>query len=100
MSHLLTMYLWHYRRLAALAERKVNNDQRRTENMLSTNRQSDLEREYKDEFRDSERVDAIRTIEAYLQKKKKKKPKVLSLVEELQAYRLASYVFEVRWFTL
>ena len=74
----------------------MNNDQRRTENMLSTNRQSDIEREYRDDFRDAERVDAIRTIEAYLEKKKKKKPKVLSSVEQLQAYRLASYIFEVR----
>ena len=64
--------------------------------MLSTNRQSDLEREYKRDFRDTERLEAIKTIEAYLEKKKKKKPKVLSPIEKLQAYRLASYIFEVR----
>ena len=63
--------------------------------MLSTNRQSDLEREYKNEFRDGERVEAIDTIEAYFTKKKKKNPKELSPVEQLQAYRLASYIFEV-----
>lgn len=76
-----------------MAERKFNMDQTRTENTLSRNRQSDLEKEYKDEFRDGTRVDAIDAVEAKLAKVKKKgKP---SITDQLQAYRLACLIFEV-----
>ncbi|XP_020610261.1 uncharacterized protein LOC110048822 [Orbicella faveolata] len=46
-------------RHAAFSERRVRSDQRRTENTLSTNRQSQLESEYVIEFKDGTRVDAI-----------------------------------------
>ena len=78
-----------------MAERKVNMDQRRTENTLSRNRQSDLEREYKDDFRDGKRMDAIETIEAHLKKYKKTTAKHLSQGDQLKAYRLACCIFEV-----
>ena len=71
-------------------------DQRRTENTLSTNRQSDLEREYKDEFRDGTRVDAIEIIEAKVATFQKSNEKQLSPVDQLKAYRLACFIFEVR----
>ena len=86
-------------RFAVMAERKVNMDQRRTENTLSANRQSDLEYEYKNDFRDGRRVDAIDIIEAKL--KKTQKTNQLSVDGQLQAYRLACYIFEVlSYFTL
>ena len=76
-----------------MAERKFNMDQRRIENTLSTNRQSDLEKEYKDEFRDGRRVDAIDAIEAKLAKDKKRGQP--TSVDQIQAYRLACLIFEV-----
>lgn len=82
-------------RNAAMAERKFIMDQRRTENTLSSNRQSDLEREYKDDFRDGTRVDAIDTIEAKLSQHKKKGQS--SITDQLQAYRLACFIFEISY---
>ena len=76
-----------------MAERKFSIDQRRTENTLSTNRQSDLEKEYKDEFRDGTRVDAINAIKARLAKDKKRGQP--TSVDQIQAYRLACLIFEV-----
>jgi len=84
-------------RNAAMAERKVNMDQRRTENTLSRNRQSDLEREYKDDFRDGKRMDAIETIEAHLKKHKKTTATHLSQGDQLKAYRLACCIFEIAY---
>ncbi|KAJ7328612.1 hypothetical protein OS493_023881 [Desmophyllum pertusum] len=49
-------------RHAAFSERRVRSDQRRTENTLSSNRQSQLESEYVIEFKDGTRVDAIEVI--------------------------------------
>ena len=77
-----------------MAERKFNTDQSRTENTLSTNRQSDLEMEYKDDFRDGARVDAIDKIEAKLTKPKKRGKNSIS--DQLKAYRLACLIFEVK----
>ena len=71
-----------------MTERKLNMDQRRTENTLSTNRQSDLKKQYKDEFRDGTKVDAIHAIED------KKRGRSTS-VDQIQAYRLACLLFEV-----
>jgi len=76
-----------------MAERRVNMDQRRTENTLSANRQSDLEKEYKNDFRDGKRVDAIDVIEAKLNKTRKRNQ--LNADDQLKAYRLACYIFEV-----
>lgn len=77
-----------------MAERKFNTDQSRTENTLSTNRQSDLEMEYKDDFRDGARVDAIDKIEARLTKHQKRGKNSIS--DQLKAYRLACLIFEVK----
>lgn len=77
-----------------MAERKFNMDQSRTENTLSANRQSDLEMEYKDGFRDGARVDAIDKIEAKLTKHQKKGQNATS--DHLKAYRLACLIFEVK----
>jgi len=82
-------------RNATMAEKKLSMDQRRTENMLSRNRQSDLEREYKDDFRDGKRMDAIEAIEAHLMKSKKKRQ--ASVTDQLQAYRLACVIFEISY---
>ena len=79
-------------RLATVAERKVNMDQRRTENTLSSNRQSELEAEYRNDFRDGRRVDAVDLIE---KKMKKSRSQQLSEEDQLKAYRLACYIFEV-----
>ena len=77
-----------------MAERKFNTDQSRTENTLSTNRQSDLEMEYKDDFRDGARVDAIDKIEIKLTKHQKRGQ--TSISDQLKAYRLACLIFEVK----
>ena len=77
-----------------MAERKFNTDQSRTENTLSANRQSDLEMEYKDDFRDGARVDAIDKIEAKLTKYQRRGQSSIS--DQLKAYRLACLIFEVK----
>ena len=77
-----------------MAERRFNADQSRTENTLSANRQSDLEMEYKDDFRDGARVDAIDKIEAKLTKHLKRGQS--SILDQLKAYRLACLIFEVK----
>ena len=79
-------------RLATMAERKVNMDQRRTENTLSSNRQSELEAEYRIYFRDGKRLDAVELIE---KKMKKSRSQQLPVEDQLKAYRLACYIFEV-----
>lgn len=78
------------RRLGAMSEKKINQDQRITENTLSVNRQSDLEEEFKYKFKDGERVDAIETI----QKSQKYKS---SQDAHLKASRLACFIFEVAY---
>ena len=85
--------IYEYRN-ATMAERKFNTDQSRTENTLSTNRQSDLEMEYKDDFRDGARVDAIDKIEIKLTKHQKRGQ--TSISDQLKAYRLACLIFEVK----
>ena len=75
-----------------MAERKVNIDERRTENTLSLNRQSELEAEYRNAFTDGRRVDAVDLIE---KKMKKSRSQQLSEEDQLKAYRLACYIFEV-----
>lgn len=82
-----------------MAERVVNMDQRRDENTQSANRQSDLEKEYRNGFRDGTRVDAIDVIEAKLNETRGTKQ--LNMDDQLKAYRLASFIFEVlSYFTL
>ena len=82
-----------FTRHAAMAEKKVNMDQRRTENTLSTNRQSDLENQYKNDFRDGKRIDATEVIETKL--KKIRRTEQLPMDDQLKSYRLACFIFEV-----
>ena len=51
-----------------MSERKVKQDQRATENTMSNNRQSVLEKDYTVSFRDGKRVDATEVILNKLQK--------------------------------
>ena len=67
-------------------------NQRRTESTLSLNRQSELQAEYKNDLRDGRRVDAVELIEKKL---KRGRSQHLSEEEQLKAYRLACYIFEV-----
>ena len=98
-DHLIVSYHVVFPRCAAMAERRVNMDQRRTENTQSANRQSDLEKEYKDGFRDGMRVDAIDVIEAKLNETRRTKQS--NADDQVKAYRLACYIFEVlSYFTL
>ena len=77
-----------------MAERNFSTDQSRTENTLSTNRQSDLEMEYKYDFRDGARVDAIDKVERKLTKGQRRGQDSLS--DQLKAYRLVCLIFEVK----
>ena len=70
----------------------MRSDQRRTENTLSTNRQSQLESEYVIEFKDGTRVDAIDIITTRLGRHRGSK---ISAVEYLKCSRLACFIFEV-----
>ena len=67
--------------------------QRRTENIQTANSQSDLKREYKDDFRDGSRLEAISAIEKTFSPSKEP-----STEDQLKAYRLACFIFEVRTF--
>lgn len=89
-DHLIVAYHVVFFRCALMAERKINMDKRRTEN---ANRQSDIEKEHKNGFRDGKRMDAIDLIEANLNKNRRTKQ--LDVDDRLKAYRLARYIFEV-----
>lgn len=82
------------RRLGAMSEKKINQDQRITENTLSVNRQSDLEEEFKNKFKDGERVDAIELIQ-----KKSQSGHISKSTKDdrLKASRLACLIFEVAY---
>ena len=80
-------------RLGAMSEKKINQDQRITENTLSVNRQSDLEEEFKNNFKDGERVVAIELIENKSQSCHFSKS---TKDDHLKASRLACLIFEVR----
>ena len=67
--------------------------QRRTENLQTANSQSDLKREYKNDFRDGSRLEAISAIE-----KKFSPSKDPSIEDQLKAFRLACFIFEVTTF--
>ena len=83
------MFLYRH---AAFSERRVRSDQRRTENTLSTNRQSQLESEYVTEFKDGTRVDAIEIITTKVGRLRGTKA---TSVEYLKCCRLACFIFEV-----
>ena len=57
-------------RLASLCEKRVNQDQRSVENVLASNRPSDVERDFK-EFFDSNREDARDVIQSVYGSEKK-----------------------------
>lgn len=76
-----------------MAEKKVNMSQRRTENLQTANSQSDLKREYKNDFRDGSRLEAISAIEKTFSPSKDP-----STEDQLKAYRLACFIFEVKTF--
>ena len=79
-----------------MSERKVNQDQRLTEDTLSSNRQSEVERDYIHVFKDGTRVDVIDVIKN--NSTKGAKPTVRCTSDHLKASRLACLVFEVSMF--
>lgn len=81
-----------YFRLAAVSERRVRSDQRKSENTLSTNRQSQLESEYVTEFKDGARVDAVELITNRATRHGTKP----SARDYLTFCRLACFIFEVK----
>ena len=87
----LFVLLFGYRH-AAFSERKVRSDQRRTENTLSHNRQSQLESEYVTDFKDGARVDAvdIMTTRAARFRTSRSTP-----MDYLKCCRSACFIFEV-----
>ncbi|KAL9960011.1 hypothetical protein ACROYT_G033401 [Oculina patagonica] len=81
-------------RHAAFSERRVRSDQRRTENTLSTNRQSQLESEYVIDFKDGTRVDAIDIITTRVGRLRGAK---VHSMEYLKCCRLACFIFETAY---
>ena len=79
-----------------MSERKVNQDQRVTENTLSVNRQSELEEEYVNGFQDGKRLDAIEIVTQKKQSRALNKPVSASTLDYLKASRLACLIFEVQ----
>lgn len=79
-------------RLAAMSEKKVNQDQRLTENTLSDNKQSDLETEYTHTFKDGERADFIE----FIQRKRQQAGPSSATEGVVGASRLACFIFEVQ----
>lgn len=70
----------------------MRSDQRRTENTLSTNRQSQLESDYVTEFKDGTRVDAIDVITNRVGRFRGAQ---ITSMEYLKCCRLACFIFEV-----
>ncbi|PFX18456.1 sarcolemmal membrane-associated protein-like isoform X2 [Stylophora pistillata] len=81
-------------RHAAVSERRVRSDQRRTENTLSTNRQSQLESDYVIEFKDGTRVDAI---DVMTSKSGRRRGNNSTSMEYLKCCRFACFIFEVAY---
>ena len=80
-----------------MSERNVNQDQRMTENTLSCNRQSELERDFVDIFKDGKRVDATEVIKNKLQSRLfTKTSAVEAALDHLKASRLSCLIFEVK----
>ena len=82
-----------YFRHAAISERRVRSDQRKSENTLSTNRQSQLESEYVTDFKDGARLDAVEVIT----NKVTRFGMTPSLIDYLKYYRLVCFIFEVNF---
>ena len=56
------LIIFIYFRHAAISERRVRSDQRKSENIMSTNRQSQLESDFLTDFKDGTRADAVELI--------------------------------------
>ena len=85
------IYIFVHRH-AAFSERRVRSDQRKTEDTLSTNRQSQLESDYVIEFKDGTRVDAIDIITSKTGRLRGSKANAM---EYLKCCRFACFIFEV-----
>lgn len=81
-----------YFRHAAISERRVRSDQRKSENTRSNNRQSELESQYVTDFKDGARVDAVEVITDRARPYGTKP----SGTDYLKFCRLACLIFEVR----
>lgn len=81
-------------RHAAFSERRVRSDQRKTENTLSRNRQSQLESEYVIDFKDGARVDAIDVMTARAWRLRGTRSESKDLY--LKCCRFACFIFEVQ----
>ena len=79
-------------RHAAISERRVRSDQRKTEDTLSSNRLSELETEYVTDLKDGARVDAVEVITNTISRSWAEKP---SPSDYLKNCRLACFIFEV-----
>ncbi|PFX17910.1 hypothetical protein AWC38_SpisGene17744 [Stylophora pistillata] len=79
-------------RHAAVSERRVRSDQRRTENTLSTNRQSQLESDYVIDFKDGTRVDAI---DVMTSKSGRRRGSNNTSLEYVKCCRSACFIFEI-----
>ena len=75
-----------------MSEKKVNQNQRLTENTLSDNQQSDLEAEYTHLFKDGERADFIE----FIQRKSQRAGPPSATENRAGASRLACFIFEVQ----
>ena len=75
-----------------MSEKKVNQNQRLTENTLSDNQQSDLETEYTHFFKDGERADFIE----FIQRKSQRAGPPSASESRVGASRLACLIFEVQ----
>lgn len=82
----------HFSQACRFLKRRVRSDQRRAENTLSTNRQSQQESEYVIEFKDGTRVDAINILTTRVGRYRGSK---ISSMEYLKCCRLACFIFEV-----
>ena len=78
-------------RHAAISERRVRSDQRKTEDTLSSNRFSELETEYVTDLKDGARVDAVEVITNSICRWGEKP----SPTDYLKYCRLACFIFEV-----
>ena len=79
-------------RLAAMSGKKINQDQRLTENTVSDNKPSDLEAEFTHSFKDGERVDFIE----FIQRKSQRAGPSSATESLVGASRLACFIFEVQ----
>ena len=88
---LSVLIIFIYFRHAAISERRVRSDQRKSENIMSTNRQSQLESDFLTDFKDGARADAVELIT----NRAARYGRMLSAYDGLKSCRLACLIFEV-----